>query len=182
MNKICRWVPEEGVGLEHLELRATEQGWLAAGMVIGNRYASHYGLFYEIELARDWSVRQVRLASPGGARLLLSAGGAGRWFDAEGQPLPALDGCIDVDLTASCFTNTIPIRRLGERLRQRQTIEVAYIRIPAMTVEKQEQAYTMAGAPDRYRYEGVASHFEAMLKVDADGFVTDYPQLFKRIA
>lgn len=182
MNKVCRWVPEEGVGLEHLELRDTEQGFLAAGMVIGSRYAARYGLFYEIELARDWTVRAVRLASPDGARMLLSADGAGHWFDAEGRPLPALDGCIDVDLTASCFTNTIPIRRLGERLRERQRIDVAYIRIPDMTVEKQEQAYTMAGTPDRYRYEGVASHFEAMLKVDGDGFVTDYPRLFKRIA
>ncbi|WP_256077360.1 putative glycolipid-binding domain-containing protein [Massilia sp. YIM B04103] len=182
MNKVCRWVPEQGVGLEHLELRETEQGLLAAGMVIGSRYASSYGLFYEIELARDWTVRQVRLASPDGARLLLSADGAGRWFDADGQPLPALDGCIDVDISASCFTNTIPIRRLGEGLRQRQLIDVAFIRIPGMSVEKAEQAYAMAGAPDRYRYEGVSSHFEAMLKVDADGFVIDYPQLFKRIA
>ena len=37
----------------------------------------------------------------------------GIWHDARGAHLKELDGCIDVDFTFTCFTNTLPVRRTG---------------------------------------------------------------------
>jgi hypothetical protein len=45
-------------------------------------------------------------------KLELISDGRGKWTDASGNPLPALDGAIDMDLSVSPFTNTLPIRRL----------------------------------------------------------------------
>nr|WP_267873671.1 putative glycolipid-binding domain-containing protein [Massilia sp. Se16.2.3] len=91
----------------------------------------------------------------------------------------ALDGCIDIDLTASCFTNTLPIRRLGAALTERQPIDVAWVWIPELRVEKARQAYTRLDDA-RVRFESVGTGFQADLTVDGDGFVLDYPGLFRR--
>lgn len=47
-----------------------------------------------------------------------------------------------------------------------------------------EQRYTCLeadAAGGRYRFEQVGSGFTAVLQVDADGLVDDYPGLFKRV-
>ena len=72
-------------------------------------------------------------------RVCLRADGAGNWTDADGTPLPALQGCVDVDLSGSPFTNTLPIRRLGDNLRARQEIRVTYIDLPKL------DGYALAG-------------------------------------
>jgi len=179
--KSHRWKPEEGPGMEHLALRQEGDVVLAQGAVIGGRYGEDYGAFYSIRCDAAWRVRHVRIEVAGGGRLELYADGEGHWQDSEGAPVEALDGCIDIDLTASCFTNTLPIRRLHRVLDERQTIDVAYVRIPELTVEKAEQAYTRLGA-HLYRYEGVAAGFQAELEVDEDGLVVRYPGLFKRVS
>ena len=43
----------------------------------------------------------------------LRADGAGNWSDGIDSPLSHLNGAIDVDLSASPFTNTLAIRRLS---------------------------------------------------------------------
>ncbi len=59
-------------------------------------------------------MREVELALLGGdARLSLRSDGAGRWSDDRGRPLPELDGCIDVDISVSPFTNTLPVDAAG---------------------------------------------------------------------
>lgn len=175
----CRWMPETGDGIEHLVLRAAGDTVTAQGAVIGGRFASAYGAFYTIECDATWRTRHAVVEVAGGGRLDLFADGAGRWQDGEGVPIPALDGCIDIDLTASCFTNTLPIRRLNDGLEVRREIDVAWVRIPELSVERARQAYTRLGA-NRYRFESVGTGFQAELEVDDEGFVVRYPGLFRR--
>ena len=53
------------------------------------------------------------LEEPGRA-IELRADGRGHWADAAtGSPLP-LDGCVDIDIYPSPFTNTLPIRRFAD--------------------------------------------------------------------
>jgi hypothetical protein len=43
----------------------------------------------------------------------LLSDGQGNWTTSDGQAVSELRGCIDVDISVSAFTNTLPIRRLG---------------------------------------------------------------------
>jgi hypothetical protein len=111
----------------------------------------------------------------------LSSDGAGRWTDRSGTPLPDLAGAIDVDLTATPFTNTLPIRRLGLRSGQAETITVVYVEVPALTVVASRQRYTCLEPGRRYRFESLDSGFTRDIEVDDDGLVLTYPDLFRRV-
>jgi hypothetical protein len=72
------------------------------------------------------------------------------------------------------------IRRLSTQLAQRAELRMAWIRIPTLDVHLAPQAYTWL--PDgRYRFKALDTGFEAVLEVDADGLVLDYPALFRRV-
>jgi hypothetical protein len=111
------------------------------------------------------------------------ADGEGSWERWGGEPVPELDGCIDVDVSATPFTNTLPIRRLGLRPGESEELLVAYIRVPELLVGLERQRYGCLGVQadgGLYRFEALPSGFTANLPVDSDGLVIDYPRLFRR--
>lgn len=177
---MVRWSPRHGRGMEHLVVRHHGGTISAQGVLIGERGNLRYGASYAIECDNAWRVRHAVIAVAGGARLELYADGAGHWHGQDGAPIASLDGCIDIDLTASCFTNTLPIRRLGGAPGERRVIDVAWVWIPELGVEAAPQAYTLL-ADGRYRFEGIGTGFQADLTVDGEGFVVDYPGLFLRV-
>ncbi|RDU98982.1 putative glycolipid-binding domain-containing protein [Trinickia dinghuensis] len=181
MATAAQWIPESGVGAEHLVLMRDGQSFVAEAVVVGHRFDTPYGVHYRIEIAPDWTVRRVAVALTDGRKLNVFANGTGTWLDEHHQRIPELDGCIDVDLSATPFTNTLPIRRLGLAKGQRQLIRVAYLAIPALTIEPVDQAYTCIEPNRRYLYEGLFRQFQAELSVDPDGLVEDYPSLFRRV-
>jgi hypothetical protein len=170
-----RWIPETGPRIEHLVLRRDGEVIAAEGAVVGDGF----GTFYSIRCDALWRVRHAVVEVAGHGRIELSADGAGSWQDGAGAPIPPLAGCIDIDLTASCFTNTLPIRRLGDVLAARQVIDVAYVWIPELRVKTARQAYTRLGA-NLIRFESIGSDFIADLQVDGEGLVVRYPGLFRR--
>jgi len=111
----------------------------------------------------------------------LHSDGDGHWRDGQGATLGAIEGCIDIDIAATPFTNTLPIRRLQLAEGERQPIEVAYISTPDLQVTRVEQAYTCIALNREYRYEGIFRNFSADMTVDEDGLVIDYPTLFTRL-
>lgn len=181
MTWVAQWVPESGVGAEHLVVRTSAQRIVGEAVLIGDRFGTPYGAHYRLVMAPDWSVREVAIAMTDGRTLMLSTDGKGAWRDANDRPMPNLDGCIDVDLSATAFTNTLPIRRLGLVKGERRTIRVAYVAIPDLSVEAAEQAYTCIEPDRRYLYEGLFREFQAELGVDTNGLVEDYPSLFRRV-
>lgn len=185
MQRNYRWATQEGEGLEHLVLRSDENGVVAEGVVIGPLRGAMYAgapfaCSYTIRCDAHWRVREVAVVVAGGARLALRADGLGHWCDGDGAPLATLAGCIDIDLTCSPFTNTLPIRRMGAALCRRQEITVAYVTLPEATVMPSRQAYTARSA-GRYRFESLSDPFEAEIETDSQGMVLDYPGLFRRV-
>jgi len=125
-------------------------------------------------------VREVRVAAPDSERpvLELLADGEGHWKGRGGEPAPELDGCIDVDISATPFTNTLPIRRLGLKPGEFEELTVTSIRIPELLVGPERQRYGCLEAQTDgglYRFEALPSGFTAELPVDAEGLVIDYP-------
>jgi len=179
------WVPWVGAGLEHLRLRQNDTSMLIDSVVIGVEDEQIFRLWYEIQTDSDWKVRActLRLLGDTTPEITLHADGEGHWADAAGVPLTALDGCIDVDISVTPFTNTLPIRRVPLHAGQSVDLQVAYLSVPGMEVQNAPQRYICLeshATGSLYRYESLTSGFTRDLRVDAQGLVIDYPGLWKR--
>ena len=178
---VARWSDWSGNGSEHLVLRQELDSVVAEAVLVsaGNRA---YAVRYRIICDGAWRVRDAEIRVVGDERLLrLTSDGAGHWFDKVANALPHLDGAIDVDLSISPFTNTLPIRRLGLQPGQSAEILAAYIRAPELSVATDPQRYTCLEAGKRYRYESLDSDFVREIEIDDDGLVLTYPGLFRRV-
>ncbi|RYG13396.1 MAG: hypothetical protein EON92_05615 [Burkholderiales bacterium] len=179
------WIPfwneaHPGVGMEHLML----SDHAADSVVLGiDPDEGPFRLFYQLGWAPDWCLRKadLRLETKAGARSLsLLADGAGHWRLGDGTPRPELDGCIDIDIWPTPFTNSFPIRRERLVVGERRTFRMAWVSALEMSVQAQPQAYTRL-QEDVYRFENLdGSGFKADLRVDNEGVVVEYPGLFKR--
>jgi uncharacterized protein len=182
------WSPWTGAGLEHLALACDEEGVLADGVVIGVEGGLRFRVRYEVRCDAGWRVREVSvvLLESDGTSVRLLTDREGRRTTLDGEPVPILDGCTDVDISVTPFTNTLPIRRLGLEPGEHAELEVAYVDVPGMRVEPTRQRYTCLergehGGLYRYEDEGLFHGFAADLPVDVDGLVLDYPGLFRRV-
>ncbi|MGQ9366027.1 putative glycolipid-binding domain-containing protein [Azospirillum sp. A39] len=182
----ARWRPWSGDGIEHLVLDRVADGWTADGAVVGATDDGRpFAVRYRILCDAGWRVRSLRVGTVGGPALALtaalSADGEGRWSDGGGNPVPALAGAVDVDLSASPFTNTLPIRRLGLAAGESATVAVAYVDVPDLALSLARQRYTRLDGGSRYRFESLDSGFAADIEVDGEGLVVTYPGLFRRM-
>jgi hypothetical protein len=169
-----------------LRLVTSDGGVEANGLVIGLEAGRPFRIGYEIRCDERWRVREVRVAAPDSGRpvLELLADGEGHWKRRGGESISELDGCIDVDISATPFTNTLPIRRLGLEPGESEELMVTYVRVPELLVGPERQRYGCLEAQadgGLYRFEALPSGFTAKLPVDADGLVIDYPGLFRRV-
>ena len=178
----ARWDAADGTGLEHLNLRPDGDRIVADSVVIGGRGGVPYGVRYRIVCRSDWTVVSLDIEGTDGRNLHVVSDGNAHWSDADGKHLTALDGCIDVDLAGSPFTNTLPLRRVGLS-PEMGPVEFRMLYVPFATFVPtvDEQRYRCV-KPGLYRYEAVDRSFAADLTVDEDGLVIDYPQLFRRVA
>ena len=175
-----RWASAAGAGLEHLHLTATPDGAVARSVVIGERGGRPYGVSYEIRLDPDWRTLAFRVEAAHGERLELSSPAPGLWLGPDGTTRDDLVGCLDIDLAGTPFTNTLPIRRLGEALREPADLCVLYVPFDTFEPFADGQRYRCI-EPRLYRYEALDRSFAADLAVDQDGLVLDYPTLFNRL-
>ncbi len=173
-----RWRPLAGQGIEHLTLSLTAQGLRADAVLVGEHDGRPYGASYAILLDDAFCVLAFTITATNGSGLSL-ARRAGRWLDVEGRHLPGFDECIDIDLTGTPFTNTLPIRRESWEIGQRRSFTMLFVPFDSFEPVVAEQAYTCL-APRLFRFETADGSFTADLPLDEHGLVLDYPHLFER--
>ncbi|KRE16047.1 hypothetical protein ASE66_09755 [Bosea sp. Root483D1] len=178
-GRSVRWRALEGDGLEHLTLRTDTNGLRAEAALIGERDGQRYGATYRIDCDPDFTVRAFDIAATDGRKLAMSRRGGG-WHDSERGHLPTFDGCVDIDLSATPFTNTLPIRRCAWQAGQQRRIAMLFVPFDSFEPFVTEQVYTCF-APRLFRFETADGSFSAELPVDEDGLVIDYPSLFQRL-
>ena len=181
---IC-WTPiwnkhRKAVGLEHLLLAEH----VADSVVLAfDEERGPFRLTYRLTWDESWRLRDAELVLATdrlNRSLSLQTDGQGHWHR-NGQAIDDLDGCLDVDIWPTPFTNTFPIRREPMGVGERRQFRVAWIFAPDLTVHAQAQAYTRL-AERLYLFENLdGSGFRAELPVDEDGIVLDYPDLFVRV-
>ena len=181
------WAAWGGRGLEHLELRVEPAAVRADSLIIAvDDQGRPYRARYVVECDAGWKVARARVEvfEDPGRVLAVRADGQGHWTAATGEAL-ALDGCVDIDIYPSPFTNTLPIRRLAEMPVGRPVaLDVAWVVLPELTIQVARQEYTLLerGADGaRWRFRGLDSEFVAELAVDHHGLVLDYPGIARRM-
>jgi uncharacterized protein len=180
------WEALDWPGLEHVVVSAGAAGFLADGRLVLGPPIGPANVSYQLSCDANWRVTGLTItaANAAGSRTLtLSAGHDERWL-ADGQLRPDLDGCIDVDISLTPLTNTLPIRRLAWTPGSAQELDVVYVSAPDLTARRASQRYTLLDAAAHgdaplYRYE--SGSFTADLTVDGNGFVSDYPGLWRRL-
>jgi hypothetical protein len=182
---IC-WAPtwnkdREGVGLEHLLLDER----VADSVVLAfDEERGPFRLTYRLTWDESWRLSEADLVvatERSTTSLNLRTAGRGRWRDGDGRAIDELDGCVDIDIWPTPFTNSFPVRREPMVVGERRQFRMAWVFAPDLTVRPQPQAYTRL-ADRLYLFESFdGSGFSAELPVDEDGIVLDYPGLFRRV-
>lgn len=184
MSNELIWQHLNAVGWEHVRVSSDHPGWNVYDSIL---VREHDGQIlrggYTLVTDKAWRTLELRLmmeSSPGvmeGVHLLTE--GDGHWTDANEQPMPELDGCLDVDIQWTPLTNSLPVNRLGSRLRDASEIRVAYISLPDLTVKPMSQRYRRINEAT-VSYTSPTVPNGASLVVDADGLVQHYPDRFVR--
>jgi hypothetical protein len=179
---IARWQDWPGRGIEHLVLKEGPDQIVADAAILGTIDDHVFAARYKILCDAEWRVRKVEISEIGSDLTAeLASDGTGNWADGYGAPQPQLENAIDIDISITPFTNTLPIRRLNLQSGQSQEILAVYIHLPDMAITTDRQRYTCIEAGQRYLYESVDSGFTREIEVDAHGLVTSYPGLFRRL-
>ena len=110
MQRHVVWSPWAGPGLEHLYLLKQQEGLVADGLILGVQEQVPFRVRYEIHCDLHWRLRAIHLSVLSGSSqsLYLLTDGEGSWTTEGGQAIPSLKGCLDVDISATPFTNTLP--------------------------------------------------------------------------
>jgi hypothetical protein len=176
------WQGVETGALDRCRLEVGPDGLRLSGIVLTPEHGTPLDVRYQVETAPDGLTRRVALELDGGAtRRVLLADGAGRWRWEGGHELAEVAGALDVDLTVTPATNTLPIRRLAGQLEigQAADLDMAWVQFPGLEVVASAQRYRRL-AGDRWHFS--TGDFSAELLVDPDGLVLDYRGLFRSLA
>lgn len=155
-------------------VRSEIEGW-AQGIPVYADYTLKLDLQWNVqEFAINFHVRDTQ------HHYKFLRDGDGNWTDASGKSYPEFKGCSFIDISLTPFTNSLPINGLFLPHGESSDFDLVYIDIVANEIRKEHQKYTKAGHHN-YHFENADASFTADLKVDDDGFVTEYPGLFTMI-
>ena len=185
-NVMAFWRPWTDPGLEHLRITYADESTVAEGTIVRVFGSVGYHATYRVTADAAWKFRGVNLivSTDHDRHLSMTTDGEGHWQDELGNELSHLEGCFEIDISATPFTNTLAISRLQLRVGESADLSVVYIRLPELTVEAVSQRYTaLERGKERstYRYDGLFRKFTADLPVDRNLLVLDYPETFRRV-
>ena len=183
---LALWCPWSDPGLEHLRITKSKDAIVADGVIVRATSSAAFRVLYHITCNSNGQFRSVdlRLGTDSDKRLTLTTEGNGRWQDESGRAIAELEGCFEIDISATPFTNTLAIQRLQLEVGQSSELTAAYIKLPEMHVEAVPQRYTClerGESRSAWKYEGLFRNFTAILPIDHNGLVIDYPETFRRV-
>jgi hypothetical protein len=173
-------------GLGAARVSSVPDGFGADGCDVAVDGERLWWVTWGVDVDGGWRTRSFAAAAvgPSGERdLTLVADRSGSWTR-EGEPAPELDGCTDVDIVSTPFTNTLPIRRLGLAVGESADIRAAWVDVPSLELAVSTQRYTRLEPEegvDRYRFVALDSGDAYLITVDDDGLVIDYERFAQRV-
>lgn len=181
-ERILRWRGVSEPTLELLSLRFENNRFRARSWVVGAG-AEPLVVSYDCVLDGTWRTRSVSICSHlPDVRTTVVERVAETMWRVDGVHRSDLDGCVEVDLSITPFSNTLALLRLGPPPGGSGELQALYVSFPEMACVPSRQRYERLG-PSTFRYVDLGVHrgFEASLTVDSEGFVRSYEGLFERI-
>ncbi len=176
------WRPVTHNGFESLFFDEEPDAFCVDSVVLGIEQGEAFRLHYRLWLNHQWQVTSFRISHlPYGTEYRFFRDTNDFWSrgDLLGDDDGQWAGCTDLDISCTPFTNTLPIRRLKLKVGQSADINVLFVECPQLKIKTAPQRYERLSELE-YRFTSLDSDFTAVITVDADGFVTDYPGLFER--
>ncbi|RJP16036.1 MAG: hypothetical protein C4520_18635 [Candidatus Abyssobacteria bacterium SURF_5] len=174
------WQNWEGDATESLTLRETKEGIFVESIITKSGPES-FTVRYTIACDASWRTRNFEIILiEQNEKLRLESDGFGRWSH-DPDVGAEINGAVDIDISATPFTNTLPIRRLRLKENETKEISVVYVTVPELNVSAERQRYTCLIPNRRFRFEQMDTGFVREIETDQEGLVLIYPGLFKRI-
>jgi hypothetical protein len=169
-------------GTDRCVLEATASGARLVGRAEYTVEAGAVRLDYRVECDRAWRSVAGRVEGVLAGRFVafdLLRTNEGRWM-MNGAPVPAVTGCLDLDLGFTPATNLLALRRLDLSVGQAASAPAAWLDVDRAALTELPQRYERRSAAT-YWYAAPSAGYEALLEVDASGFVTRYPGLWEEM-
>ena len=139
---VRKWRRIDEPGLELMALSRNADGLHVVSSLV-HAGAEGFGLRYRWELDANWRTRKLQLEAVNAREksLTIERTGDATWR-VDGKPRPDLNGCVEVDVSATPFCNGLAIRRLGEADGE---LVALFVDAPALSVEPSLQRYERRG-------------------------------------
>jgi hypothetical protein len=159
------------------------EGWQLEGTALVAHEGRPCRLNYRVQCDVAWQTRSALIDGQVGGQavgLNITRSVSNEWHS-NAVAVPAVAGCVDVDLGFSPSTNLLPIRRLALAIGSHASVRAAWVRFPELSVELLEQVYTRLDS-NHYRYESSDGAFRRELLTSPEGFVLEYPDYWRTVA
>lgn len=177
------WSGREYNSMENCLINVNNNGSEIISTILGSFENIIYKVDYCIRTNRKWETVFFEIDSKPSTHfqfVRFESDGEGNWIW-NGKRAEQFHGCIDVDISLTPFTNTLPVNRLGLNPQQSKVIKVIYCNLLKQQIKPVRQKYTCLSNTE-YHFENIPKDFEATIQVDDTGLVVDYPPLFVRKA
>jgi hypothetical protein len=165
--------------IENCLMTSTSEGNEITSTIIGNHGSDIYKVDYHIKTNKHWETIFLTLQTRfnNSSELTTLEKKEENWL-LNGIPKDELRNIFDIDISLTPFTNTLPINRLNFITNEPIIIDVLYFDILNRNIIPVKQSYTKL-TTNLYAYERMDTNFKATIKVDEQGLVSDYPDLFE---
>jgi len=174
------WRRLDAPGRDACRLVELGDAWRIDGAAVFRHETGPTALVYEVECDSDWRMREGSVKGWAGSchvdiRITRCANGV---WTLNGQVVPGIEECVDLDLGFTPATNLLQLRRIALPIGQSADVPVAWLDAPFGSLEVLRQRYERRTA-EGYWYTAPRFDYAAMLQVSPSGFVQLYPGLWE---
>lgn len=183
MEQRVIWNHLESAGAEYVTLKKLSSHIEVQGTVLLVHEGLPHHYTYHLRLGHDWKTRKVKVFEEGHPEpFIVQSHNQDKWW-VNGEYDEDLDGAMNVDLTITPFSNSLPINRVTWNLGERRTFKMVCIDVLNKKVQPLIQVYTYLGDSDGHRiFQYRCRDYETAIVVDQEGWVVEYPGAFNRRA
>ncbi len=140
-------------------------------------------LAYVVHADAEWKTSEARVwgwHARKAIELRVHRDDAGTWT-MNGAAYPAIEGCLDLDLSFTPATNLLPLRRLSLDVGQSTEVRSAWLEWPELRLTPLVQRYARRSETE-YDYESDlpgSELFRSSLRVQPEGWVLEYGGLWR---
>jgi hypothetical protein len=174
------WKGLDDQTFEHCAVSRMPGTMMVQSKIEGAVNNEHTIVEYRLEMDNAWTISavEVRMSQPAVKSIRLTHNKFGEWVDETLHTWPQLDGCMEVDISLTPFTNSLPIKRLCFKPGESREIKVVYFDLPSFEIKMHPQRYTYLG-DNKFKFESLETGYTNEITFNDAGFVQDYPALFE---